>query len=178
MQIVRALGGAFILALLVPGCYSGGGPNRNISAGAGPGGLAGAPAASYDVKRLDGSTDSLARHHGSIVVMNLWATWCPPCLQEVPDLQRFSQEYKKRGVIVLGIDQGESIAAASTFARAHGVSYPILVDEDQQYGRTYEAIGLPTTVVVDRTGHVVHGYDGPLTLAQMREAVAPALKGP
>jgi len=110
--------------------------------------------------------------------MNLWATWCPPCLQEVPDLERFSNEYKKSGVVVLGVDQGESIAAASAFARAHGVSYPILVDEDQQYGRTYEAIGLPTTVVVDRAGHVVHGYDGPLTLAQMREAVAPVLKGP
>jgi len=56
------------------------------------------------------------------------------------------------------------------------VTYRILVDEDQQYGRTYKAIGLPTTVVVNRAGHVARAIDGQLTLAQMREAVVPVLK--
>jgi len=175
MRFVHAWGGAIILTLLMSGCYSGGGPNRNVSASGGPSGLAGAPAASYEVKRLDGSVDSLARYRGSVVLMNLWATWCPPCLQEVPDLQRFSKEYAGR-VVVLGIDQGESASAASAFAKTHGVTYRILVDEEQQYGRTYKAIGLPTTVVIDRAGHVVRGIDGQLTLAQMREVVSPALR--
>ena|SRR5450432_2691555 len=176
MEFVRAWGGAVILALLMTACYSGGGPNRTVSGTGGPGALAGAPAASYDVKRLDGSVDSLARYRGSVVLMNLWATWCPPCLQEVPDLQRFSKEFAGRGVVVLGIDQGESATAAGAFARSHSVTYRILVDEDQQYGRTYKAIGLPTTVIINRAGHVARAVDGPLTLAQMRDAVAPVLK--
>lgn len=170
------LGGTIICLLLVSGCYSGGGPNRTIGGGGGPSNLAGAPATSYDLKRLDGRIDSLARYRGSVVLMNLWATWCPPCREEMPDLQKFSREYKKKGVVVLGIDQGESASAAGAFARERGVTFPILLDENQQYGQTYKGIGLPTTVVVDRTGHIVAGIDGELTLAQMRTAVAPALK--
>ncbi|GAC1415104.1 MAG: hypothetical protein NVSMB5_03890 [Candidatus Velthaea sp.] len=157
-------------------CYSGGGPKRNIDGGGGPSTLAGAPAPSYDLKRLDGKTDSLLRYRGSVVVMNLWASWCPPCVQEMPDLQRLASEYKGKGVVVLGIDQGESGRAASDFIKQRGVTFPILLDEDQQYGRAFTAIGLPTTVIVDRRGHVVRGIDGQLSLVQMREALAPALK--
>lgn len=166
-----------VVAVLLAGCYSGGGPKRTIDAGSGgPSALAGAPAISYDVKRLDGQTDALGRYRGSVVVMNLWATWCPPCREEMPDLQRFYIENKAKGVVVLGVDQGESAQAAATFAREHGVTFPILLDADQQYGRSYAAVGLPTTVIVDRSGHVVRGIDGQLTLAQMREAVGKALQ--
>ncbi len=177
MRCMPTLTGAIILGVLLGGCYSGGGPKRTIDAGAGgPGSLAGAPAVSYDVKRLDGRTDALRRYRGSVVLMNLWATWCPPCREEMPALQQFYAENRAKGVVVLGIDQGESAAAAGAFAREHGVTFPILLDADQQYGRSYAAIGLPTTVIVDRTGHVVRGIDGELTLAAMREAVAPALR--
>jgi peroxiredoxin len=173
----RVAVGVIVLGILVGGCYSGGGPKRTIDGGSGgPGSLAGAPAVSYTVKRLDGHTDALARYRGSVVLMNLWATWCPPCRQEMPALQQFYRENKSRGVVVLGVDQGESAAAAATFARAHGVTFPILLDADEQYGRSYAAIGLPTTVIIDRRGHVVRGIDGELTLAQMREAVGSALR--
>jgi cytochrome c biogenesis protein CcmG/thiol:disulfide interchange protein DsbE len=81
-----------------------------------------------------------------------------------------------KGLVVLGIDQGESAAAASAFAKEMNLSYPILLDEDQQYGRAYAAIGLPTSLVVDRTGHIVRGIDGELSLAQMHDAVDPLLQ--
>ena len=178
MRSVPLLAGAIIVGILLGGCYSGGGPKRTIDGGSsgGPASLAGAPAVSYDLKRLDGQTDGLSRYRGSVVVMNLWATWCPPCREEMPALQRFYQENKGKGVVVLGIDQGESAQAAGTFARQHGVTFPILLDADQQYGRSYAAVGLPTTVIVARDGHVVKGIDGQLSLAQLREAVGPALR--
>ena len=158
------------------GCYSGGGPKRSLDgSGGGPGTLGGAPAVSYDVKRTDGTIDSLARHRGSVVVMNFWATWCPPCKEEMPALETFSREMRGKGVVVLGIDQGESAATAGAFARAHGVTFPILLDEEQKYASSYVSIGLPTTVIVGRDGHVVRGIDGAQTLAQFRAAVAPAL---
>ncbi|MBV8748441.1 MAG: TlpA family protein disulfide reductase, partial [Candidatus Eremiobacteraeota bacterium] len=118
---------------------------------------------------------SLARHRGQVVLMNLWATWCPPCREEMPTLERFAREHAGT-VVVLGVDQGESADAAAAFARERGVTFPILVDEQQQYGRAYAALGLPTSVIVDRSGHVVKGVDGAMTLEQMRDAVAPLLK--
>ncbi len=147
-------------------------------AGAGPGGpamLAGAPAASYPVKTLAGAIDGLDRYRGKVVLVNLWASWCAPCRSETPALERLFEQNRGRGFVVLGIDQGESTAAAGAFAREMRLTYPILLDEEQRYGRAYSAVGLPTSLVVDRTGHIVRGIDGELTLAQMREAVAPAL---
>jgi len=161
-----------LAALLLAGCYGG---DTRAGGNGGPAMLAGAPAVSYDVKRTDGRPDALANYRGSIVVMNLWATWCPPCREEIPDLVRFAQRYRSRGVVVLGVDEGESSRVAAAFARERGVRYPILLDEKQQYGGSYAAIGLPTTVVIDRSGKIVHGYDGPLTSAQMEAAVAPVL---
>jgi peroxiredoxin len=92
----------------------------------------------------------------------------------MPALQRFARENAGK-VVVLGVDQGESASAAATYAHEHGVTFPILVDEQQQYGRAYQGIGLPTTVIVARDGRVVRGIDGAMTLEQMRAAVAPAL---
>jgi thiol-disulfide isomerase/thioredoxin len=157
----------FLISLTA--CYNAPGANAG-----GPAALAGAPAQSFDVRRTDGRSDSLARHRGRVVLMNLWATWCPPCEAEMPALQRFAREHA-RDVVVLGVDEGESAAKAAAFAREHGVTFPILLDESQQYGRAYEGVGLPTSVVVGRDGRVLKGIDGPMTIEQMRAAVAPAL---
>ncbi len=175
MRALRLSLGLVILVGMLDGCYGGGGPKRTIEAGAGgPGTLAGAPAVSYDVKNLTGRPDALARYRGSVVLMNLWATWCPPCRQEMPALERFYTANKTHGVVVLGVDQGESASATAAFVKQFGVTFPILLDSEQEYGRSYAAVGLPTTIVVDRNGHVVRGIDGELTLAQMQDAVKAA----
>jgi peroxiredoxin len=164
-----------IAGLLLTGCYGGGGPTHTITGGAGPGSLAGAPSTSYDVRRLDGATDSLAHYRGRVVVMNFWATWCPPCKEEMPALEQLYREYRARGLVVLGVDQGESASAAGAFVRAHGITFPVLLDEDQKYASSYVSVGLPTTVIVGRDGKIVKGIDGAQTLAQFRAAVAPLL---
>lgn len=161
--------------LFLSACYNA--PDAGRAGGGGPAALAGAPAKSFDVRRTDGRTDSLAKHRGQVVLLNLWATWCPPCRDEMPVLERFSRENAGK-VVVLGVDQGESADVAQAFAKERGVTFAILVDEQQQYGRAYEGIGLPTSVIVGRDGHVVKGVDGAMTLEQMRAAVAPALAPP
>jgi thiol-disulfide isomerase/thioredoxin len=153
-------------------CYNA--PDPGKAASGGPSALAGAPAQSFELTRTDGRKDSLARRRGQVVLMNLWATWCPPCQEEMPALERFARETAGK-VVVLGVDQGESPSAAAAYARDHGVTFPILVDEQQQYGRAYAALGLPTSIVVARDGRVVKGIDGAMTIEQMRAAVAPAL---
>ncbi len=159
--------------MFLSACYNAPDPGKGPSGG-GPGALAGAPAQSFDVRRTDGRPDSLARHRGQVVLLNIWATWCPPCREEMPALQRFARENAGK-VDVLGVDQGESAAVAQSFAKERGVTFPILLDEQQQYGRAYAAVGMPTSVIVGRDGRVVAGIDGPMTIEQMRAAVAPAL---
>lgn len=176
MRNVLIFGAAALALLAVIAFYPGGGPKPNLDASGGPRMLAGAPAQSFPAKRVDGTPDALADYRGRVVLLNLWATWCPPCREEMPALERFYREYRAQGVVVLGVDQGEDPQVAARYAREHGVTYPILVDEDQQYGRAYAAVGLPTTIVVGRDGRIVKGIDGELTLAQMKDVVAPALR--
>jgi thiol-disulfide isomerase/thioredoxin len=163
------------VTMLVWSYFSQGGPAVRPGGNGGPAMLAGAPAATYVVKRLDGQSDSLGRYRGKVALVNLWASWCAPCRSETPALERLYEEDRGRGLVVLGIDQGESPEAASAFVREMGLQYPILLDDGQQYGRAYAAVGLPTSIVVDRSGHIVRGIDGEMTLEQMHDAVDPVL---
>jgi thiol-disulfide isomerase/thioredoxin len=149
-------------------------PNGNSRSG--PSSMAGQVAPVYVLRDDRGNEASLAAYRGRVVVMNLWASWCPPCREEMPDLQRLADAYRKDGVVVIGVDQGESPERAQLFARSLHISYPIWVDPDQRYGRVYAALGLPTTVVIGTDGVVVRGFDGPLTYDQMRATVAPLVK--
>jgi peroxiredoxin len=147
----------------------------NNAAPSGPAALAGQQAPSFTVPQLDGGSSDLAALRGHVLVVNLWATWCPPCRAEMPDLQRLYETYKNRNVVVLGVDQGESATRVAAFAKSLGIHYPILLDQNQQYGRVYAALGLPTTVIVDPNGVVARAFDGPLSHAQMVDAIAPLL---
>ncbi len=172
---VRSIACSVLLMVVLSACYSGGGPKHSVDFSAGPAMLAGAPAVSFDVARVGGGSDSLAAYRGKIVLMNFWATWCPPCKEEMPALEQLYRADRSRGLVILGIDQGESAATAGAFARAHGVTFPILVDEDQQYASSYVSVGLPTSVIVSRDGHVVRGIDGAQTFAEFQAAVGPLL---
>lgn len=162
---------AIALIILVP-LFRSQGPSVS-----GPAGMAGQAAPVFSLHDDRGAVVSLAQYRGKIVVMNLWASWCPPCRAEMPDLQTVAREYAKDGVVVIGVNQGESAARASAFARSLEIAFPIWIDDGQQYGRVYAALGLPTTVVIDRLGAVERGFDGPLTIEQMRSTVTQAVRG-
>jgi thiol-disulfide isomerase/thioredoxin len=165
--ILLAAGVVVVALILVPLFRTG------TSTQAGPASLAGQAAPVYAIEDDRGARASLLAYRGRVVVMNLWASWCPPCREEMPDLQRLQDAFAKNGVVVVGVDQGESASRASAFAQSLHIAYPIWVDSEQRYGRVYAALGLPTTVVINRQGVVVRGFDGPLTYDQMRSAVAP-----
>jgi peroxiredoxin len=140
---------------------------------AGPAGLAGQAAPVFALKDDSDSPVSLDQYRGRIVVMNLWASWCPPCRAELPDLQRVASLYATRGVSIVGVNEGESAERARAFAAALQIRFPIWIDGSERYGRAYGVLGLPTTIVVDRRGTIVRGFDGALTFDQMRAAVDP-----
>lgn len=142
---------------------------------AGPSALVGTAAPVFPLLDDRGTSVSLQQYRGHIVLMNLWASWCPPCRAEMPDLQRLSQQYGSAGLVVVGVNEGESPERARTFAQSLGIGFPIWIDDQQRYGRLYAALGMPTTVVIGRDGNVVKGFDGALTLSQMQAAVRPYL---
>jgi thiol-disulfide isomerase/thioredoxin len=139
---------------------------------AGPAGLAGQPAPVIALVDDSGKPVSLEQYRGRVVVMNLWATWCPPCRAEMPDLQRLADAYRDRGLAIVGVNEGESADRARAFAESLRIAFPIWIDDQQRYGRAFVALGMPTTVIVGRDGNVVRGFDGALTYPQMRAAVA------
>jgi thiol-disulfide isomerase/thioredoxin len=142
----------------------------------GPSGLVGTTAPVFTLSDDRGSQVSLDRYRGRIVLMNLWASWCPPCRAEMPDLQRLSAQYGASGLVVVGVNEGESPERARAFAQSLGIAFPIWIDDQQRYGRLYAALGMPTTVVIGKNGDVVKGFDGALTFTQMEDAVRPLLK--
>ncbi len=162
---VAALGIAFLV--LEPFFIS---PARH---GGGPEGLVGESAPVFPLRDDRGALVSLDRYRGRVVVMNLWASWCPPCRAEMPDLQRLAAGYRHGGIAIVGVNEGESAERARAFAQSLGIRFPVWIDAGQRYGRIYAALGLPTTVILDRRGIVVRGFDGALTFAQMEAAVSP-----
>ncbi|MBV9233868.1 MAG: TlpA family protein disulfide reductase [Candidatus Eremiobacteraeota bacterium] len=142
----------------------------------GPQGLAGQAAAVFSLQDDRGAGVSLAQYRNRIVVMNLWASWCPPCREELPDLQRLANRYSHGNIVVVGVNEGESPQRARSFAASLRIRFPIWVDSSERYGRIYAALGLPTTIVLNRRGVIVRGYDGALTFDQMQSAVDAALR--
>ncbi len=117
----------------------------------------GKPAPAFALPKLDGKGElSLASFRGKTVVLNFFASWCEPCKQEAPQLEQVFRQYRSRGVVVLGVDSGDTRGSARQFLNAHGVTYPVVFDQNETlaYGR-YALIGLPTTYVINPRGRIV-----------------------
>ena len=103
---------------------------------------------------LQGRQSSSDEFTDKVVVLNFWATWCPPCRKEMPSLQRMWSALRRDGVELVAIDFGDPADQIQRFARSERITFPLLMDEKGTVLHRYEAVGLPTTFVVDRNGVV------------------------
>jgi thiol-disulfide isomerase/thioredoxin len=107
------------------------------------------------VDTLDGETFTLSEIIGSkLIVLNFFATWCGPCASEIPELNRYYEEHRDDGVVVIGIDVNEQEHVARAFAARHGVLYPVGLDPNGDVARNFDVEALPTTVVIGTDGRV------------------------
>lgn len=139
--------------------------------------LGGAPGAGGTTLRgLDGQAVSLASLRGRPVWINFWATWCPPCQQETPDLRETFEAHRGDGLALVSIDVQEDPATVRAYAERYGLRYTVALDLTGSTVATYRVFGLPTHYFIDRDGIIRDRYFGPLTREQMEQRLAAIIK--
>ena len=138
----------FVTALA--GCYSHGHPPR-----------IGSDAPDFTVQDSDHKV-TLSQYRGQVVVLNFWATWCPPCVEETPSLVQMQNRFKDKGVVVLAVSIDADDAAYHKFLKDYSVSMVTVRDEAQDIPRLYGTFGWPETYIIDRTGVIRRKFIGPV----------------
>ncbi|MFC5541874.1 MAG: thiol-disulfide oxidoreductase ResA [Bacilli bacterium] len=122
----------------------------------------------FTLKDLDGNIHSLSDYSGSGVVVNFWATYCPPCQKEMPTIEKAYQEFQDQGIEVLAINVGEPALFVHSFISKNNVSFPILLDRDEQVSKTYGVLNLPITLFI-KDGEIMEEINGELTEQTLRD---------
>ncbi len=128
----------------------------------------------FELPTTDGETIRLSDLRGQAVLVNLWATWCPPCRAEMPAIETVYNEYNDEGFIVLAIDMTyqDEFSAVPSFVNEHGLTFPILLDETGAVAQAYQLRSLPSSFFINREG-IIHEVviGGPMAEALLRTRV-------
>ncbi|WP_042470211.1 peroxiredoxin family protein [Bacillus ndiopicus] len=130
-------------------------------------------AADFTLEALDGTKISLSDFKGQKVVLNFWATWCPPCKAEMPHLQNFHENNENSDVKLLAVNltASDSVSNAVDFVDAYELTFPVLLDVDGEVGQLYEVITIPTTYFIDEDGNIVEKFIGALDEETMENII-------
>jgi peroxiredoxin len=139
---------------------------------------AGFAAPDFTLETPDGETVSLADLRGQVVLVNFWATWCPPCRAEMPAIQQMYERYRDQGFTVLAVDMQETDAQVAAFVDEMGLTFPILMDRDGSVSARYQVKALPSTFFIDREGIIQNvTLGGPMAPAFIESQVSGLLAG-
>ncbi len=114
----------------------------------------------FTVADLAGKAVKLSSFKGRWVILNFWATWCPPCRVEMPSMEALWKDFKNTGLAMLAVSTGEDAATVNNFVKSNPYSFSILVDQDNVAGELYQIASIPTTYLIDPNGVVVAGKIG------------------
>ena len=133
------------------------------------------PAPEFELKGEDGKLYRLSDYRGQVVILNFWATWCPPCRDEMPSMERAWQKIKGKGIVILAVNMGEDEDAIFEFTGNYPVTFPLPMDSDGAVIKKYPVVGLPTTYIISPEGMVTHRavgtreWEHPQLLDQLRK---------
>ncbi|MDJ0870578.1 MAG: TlpA disulfide reductase family protein [Gammaproteobacteria bacterium] len=132
------------------------------------------PAPELDLLDMEGVRHRMADYRGKVVIVNFWATWCPPCREEMPSMQRAYEQLREEGIEMLAVNIGENEDIIFAFTANYPVEFPLLLDLDSATIQNWPVRGLPTTFVVDPQGRLAYraiggrAWDDPDLLAPVR----------
>ena len=144
------------------------------------------PAIDFELKDQYGKTQKLSDYKGKVVFLNFWATWCPPCKMEMPDIQKIYEKYEKQGekseVVVLSVaapntQDEKDIDGIKSFLEENGYTYPVLMDDGGYTFGAYRISSLPTTFMIDKEGNVFGYVQGGLTQEAMESIIEQTITG-
>ena len=135
----------------------------------------GATAPDFQLPSLTGEPITLSDYQGQVILVNTWATWCPPCKAEMPAIHEFYQLHQNDGFVVLAINSQEDAATVQRFINAQGFTFPVLLDTQASVLNQYKVRGLPTSFVIDRDGVIRYVHTGAITPQQLEDAISPLL---
>jgi peroxiredoxin len=114
----------------------------------------------FTLRSVDGQNLRLHEQRGQVVLVNFWATWCGPCREEMPHLNRLYEKYRASGFVLLGVNVDDDTRNAAGVAAKLGIRFPVLPDTDKKVSRLYALSAMPSTVLIDKDGRVRHVHRG------------------
>ena len=133
------------------------------------------PRENFVLTTLEGDERALADYHGKVVFLNFWATWCPPCREEMPSMQTLYDELSDDGLEIVAVNVLEAEETVSAFVEENGFTYPVMLDRDGRVSLRYSVRAYPTTYLLDRDGNVIavrqgfHSWSTPDMIAGFRK---------
>ncbi len=131
-----------------------------------------APARDFEVTLTNGESFRLSDQEGKVVIMNIWATWCSPCHDEIPDFVDLYSEYRNEGLTILGVsidEQGRSVVIP--FMERYNVNFPIVIDDGTVMDKYGPTMGVPTSYIIDKAGNLRYFAVGPLTKKELKPKI-------
>lgn len=115
----------------------------------------------FTLKDINGNPAAISSFKGKVVLLNFWATWCPPCKEEIPSLNRLQQRLKNKGLVILSISLDKSASTVKNFTAEYPVSFIVLMDHTQKITKSvYKVFTIPTSLLIDKNGVIVEKYFG------------------
>ena len=156
IKIIKFVIVFFLTAFLIIGC-----DNSTLEQSVPKGGLVGNVAPDFTLTDMQGQQVSLSQFRGKVVIINFWATWCPPCREEMPSMERLYRDYQDKGLVMLAVNVDENgQQAVAKFLQRTPHSFPILIDSKNVAQNTYGVFRFPESFIIDRNGVVVEKIIG------------------
>jgi len=152
-----------------------GGVSQVVSAKTAP--VVGGIAPNFVLYDLNGKSVELNQviKNKKVILVNFWATWCPPCRVEIPEFIKFYQKYSAKGVEILAVNLQENPTNVRNFAKSYGMNFPVLLDGNGRVGQMYQVMAIPTTFFVDGNGKIIAKIEGSASMADLEAKVRAVL---
>ncbi len=129
----------------------------------------------FELTTLSGEPIRLSELQGKKVILNFWATWCPPCKAEMPHMQNFYEEYAETEnveIVAVNLTSGDREASVEAFVKDYGLTFPIPMDVEGEVGQKFQAVTIPTSYIIDTNGLIQHKIVGPMDENMMQDFVS------